>query len=144
MAAGACGPALGFVTCWFPWGGVRCEPVCSSRCRVVSGDIICETMATAGAYSLFLASSFVRRSHDRSLICRLRLDRNCAIGPVLVTRDGMLSFGPLVHSRVGRMVSATQFQMKKLEPMLRRSWNSLQAIWCLQRLCTRHQQRRWW
>ncbi len=59
-----------------------------------SGEIVLETIGAAGAFYLFLAHSLTARQPFLNL--RLLLDRNYAIGLVLVTIYGMLNFTPMV------------------------------------------------
>jgi MFS transporter, DHA2 family, multidrug resistance protein len=59
-----------------------------------SGEIILETIGAAAAFYLFLAHSLTAQRPFLNL--RLLLDRNYAIGLVLVTVYGMLNFTPVV------------------------------------------------
>jgi DHA2 family multidrug resistance protein len=59
-----------------------------------SGEIILETIGAAAAFYLFLAHSLTAQRPFLNL--RLLLDRNYAIGLVLVTIYGMLNFTPVV------------------------------------------------
>ena len=59
-----------------------------------SGEIVLETIGAGAAFYLFLAHSLTARRPFLNL--RLLLDRNYAIGLVLVTIYGMLNFTPVV------------------------------------------------
>ena len=59
-----------------------------------SGEIVLETIGAGAAFYLFLAHSLTARRPFLNL--RLLLDRNYALGLVLVTIYGMLNFTPMV------------------------------------------------
>ena len=77
------------------------SPACSSCCRAASGwtgtkspEIIAETCIAALAFYVFLAHSLTAERPFLNL--RLLLDRNYALGMLLVFIYGMLNFTPIV------------------------------------------------
>jgi DHA2 family multidrug resistance protein len=68
-----------------------------------SGEIVLETIGAGAAFYLFLAHSLTARRPFLNL--RLLLDRNYAIGLVLVTIYGMLNFTPVATVAAARRLS---------------------------------------